>query len=173
MIAHAKLATMMQVRYGLLPVQITSQSLILRVRGLFCLSKHHQWMSTSITENSPSTVSTDACGQLCLEKTLNRFYRTLFTEHTRSHYSRRTVRLRTARELSACLDDPLLHIFVTPNTKTHTFTGRCVKSVSAVWKMRLTCWTVLDKSSIIPGITAKLGYFTVCVRAGDNVNVSH
>lgn len=50
----------------------------------------------------------------------------------RSHYSRQTAGLRIARELSACLEDLLLHVFVTPNTKTHTFTGRCVKSVSAV-----------------------------------------
>lgn len=52
-------------------------------QGLFCLRKHHQWMSTSITVNSPSTVSTDACGQLCSEKTLNRFYRTEVTIHDR------------------------------------------------------------------------------------------
>lgn len=55
-------------------------------------------------------------------------------QNRRSHYSPQTARLRTARELSACLEDPLSHVFVTPNTKTHTFTGRCVKSVSAVWK---------------------------------------
>lgn len=67
-------------------------------------------------------------------------------QNRRSHYSPQTARLRTARELSARLEDPLLHVFVTPNTKTHTFKGRCVKSVSAVWKMRLACWTVQDKS---------------------------
>lgn len=84
-IAHAKLAITMQERYGLLPVQITCQSLILWVRGLCCLSKH-QWMSTSITVNSPSTVSLDVCGQLCSEKTLNRFYR---TEEVTIHHRQR------------------------------------------------------------------------------------
>ncbi len=127
LLTHAKLATNMLERYGLLPVQITLQSLILRGKGLFCLSKHHQWMFSSIIANSRSTVSIDGVWAAVLGENIKPLL------PNRSHYSRQTARLRAAREISACLEELLLHVSVTPNTKTHTH------SRVDVWKVWARC----------------------------------